>query len=282
MSLRVKSREVARRRSLDDLVDDVAIAGFADAQGVPDLAPVAVVIAAYKERDSIGAVVESIPDAICGLGVSVLVVVDGEDDGTAEIVRKAGHLAIVSPVNRGQGAALRLGYRVAREHGATYVVTADADGQTDPHDLGVVLEPVVAGEADFVNGSRRLGTTHSTGAMRNAGVLLFGKLITLLTGTTVTDTANPIRAMRADLTARLVLDEPQYQASELLISAIMHGARFAERPVTMYARTSGRSKKGGNVAYGSRDGKVFLRTWWRELRRQRAERSATAGGGSAG
>ncbi len=282
MSLRVKSREVARRRSLDDLVDDVAIAGFADAQGVPDLAPVAVVIAAYKERDSIGAVVESIPDAICGLGVSVLVVVDGEDDGTAEIVRKAGHLAIVSPVNRGQGAALRLGYRVAREHGATYVVTADADGQTDPHDLGVVLEPVVAGEADFVNGSRRLGTTHSTGAMRNAGVLLFGKLITLLTGTTVTDTANPIRAMRADLTARLVLDEPQYQASELLISAIMHGARFAERPVTMYARTSGRSKKGGNVAYGYRYGKVFLRTWWRELRRQRAERSATAGGGSAG
>ncbi len=282
MSLRVNSREVARRRSLDDLVDDVAIAGFADAQGVPDLAPVAVVIAAYKERDSIGAVVESIPDAICGLGVSVLVVVDGEDDGTAEIVRKAGHLAIVSPVNRGQGAALRLGYRVAREHGATYVVTADADGQTDPHDLGVVLEPVVAGEADFVNGSRRLGTTHSTGAMRNAGVLLFGKLITLLTGTTVTDTANPIRAMRADLTARLVLDEPQYQASELLISAIMHGARFAERPVTMYARTSGRSKKGGNVAYGYRYGKVFLRTWWRELRRQRAERSATAGGGSAG
>ena len=282
MSLRVNSREVARRRSLDDLVDEVAIAGFADAQGVPDLAPVAVVIAAYKERDSIGAVVESIPDAICGLGVSVLVVVDGEDDGTAEIVRKAGHLAIVSPVNRGQGAALRLGYRVAREHGATYVVTADADGQTDPHDLGVVLEPVVAGEADFVNGSRRLGTTHSTGAMRNAGVLLFGKLITLLTGTTVTDTANPIRAMRADLTARLVLDEPQYQASELLISAIMHGARFAERPVTMYARTSGRSKKGGNVAYGYRYGKVFLRTWWRELRRQRAERSATAGGGSAG
>ena len=282
MSLRVNSREVARRRSLDDLVDDVAIAGFADAQGVPDLAPVAVVIAAYKERDSIGAVVESIPDVICGLGVSVLVVVDGEDDGTAEIVRKAGHLAIVSPVNRGQGAALRLGYRVAREHGATYIVTADADGQTDPHDLGVVLEPVVAGEADFVNGSRRLGTTHSTGAMRNAGVLLFGKLITLLTGTTVTDTANPIRAMRADLTARLVLDEPQYQASELLISAIMHGARFAERPVTMYARTSGRSKKGGNVAYGYRYGKVFLRTWWRELRRQRAERSATAGGGSAG
>lgn len=269
----MNTREMARRRSIDELIDDVAIAELIESQGVPDLAPVAVVIAAYNEHDNITAVVESIPGTICGLEVSVVVVVDGDDDGTAEIVRKTGHVAVVAPVNRGQGAALRLGYRVARDYGATYVVTADADGQTDPHDLGVVLEPVVTGEADFVNGSRRLGVTHSTGALRNVGVLVFGRLITLLTGTRVTDTANPIRAMRAELTARLVLDEPQYQASELLIGAIMSGARFAERPVTMYARTSGRSKKGGNLTYGYRYGKVFLRTWWRERSRQGAVRS---------
>lgn len=263
-------REQVRRRSLDALVDDVAIADLLEAQGVPELAPVAVVIASYKERDNIGAVVTAIPKRLCDLDVSVVVVVDGEEDGTAEIVRKAGHLAVVAPVNRGQGAALRLGYRVAREHGATYIVTADADGQTDPEDLGVVLEPVVHGEADFVNGSRRLGTTRSTGRMRNTGVYVFGKLITWLAGTRVTDTANPIRAMRAELTGRLVLDEPQYQASELLISAIMSGARYAERPVTMHARTSGRSKKGGNFTYGYRYGKVFFRTWWRELERKRS------------
>jgi len=264
----VKSREIARRRSLDALVDDVAVADLVAIEGDPELAPVAVVIASYRERENIGAVVTAIPKRICDLDVSVLVVVDGEEDGTAEIVRAAGHLAVVAPVNRGQGAALRLGYRVARDYGATYIVTADADGQTDPEDLGVVLEPVVRGEADFVNGSRRLGTTHSTGTVRNTGVLLFGKLISLLTGTRVTDTANPIRAMRAELTSRLLLEEPQYQASELLIGAIMSGARYAERPVTMHARTSGRSKKGGNLAYGYRYGKVFLATWWRERTRR--------------
>jgi glycosyltransferase involved in cell wall biosynthesis len=266
----VSSREQLRRRSVDALVDDVAIADLVAAQGVPELAPVAGVIASYKEKDNIGAVVASLPKRLCDLDVSVVVVVDGEDDGTAEIVRRAGHLAVVAPVNRGQGAALRLGYRVAREHGAEYIVTANADGQTDPEDLGVVLEPVVLGAADFVNGSRRLGTTHSTGKMRNTGVYVFGKLITLLTGTVVTDTANPLRAMRAELTGRLVLEEPQYQASELLISAIMSGARYAERPVTMHARASGRSKKGGNFSYGYRYGRVFLGTWWREVRRRRS------------
>ena len=265
----MNARELERRRALDTLVDDVAIAELIAAQGEPHLAPVAVVIASYKERANIGAVVTSIPQQICGLDVSVIVVVDGAEDGTAKIVRDAGHFAVVAPVNRGQGAALRLGYRVAREHGADYIVTADADGQTDPADLAVVLEPLVNGEADFVNGSRRLGTTHSTGRLRNTGVYLFGKVITLLTGTTVTDTANPIRAMQADFSAKLILDEPQYQASELLISAVMSGARFTERPVTMYARTSGRSKKGGNFSYGYRYGKVFVRTWWREVRRNR-------------
>ena len=49
----------------------------------------------------------------------------------------AGSRAVVArcPVNRGQGAALRLGYRIAREHGAAYVITTDADGQYDVGDL---------------------------------------------------------------------------------------------------------------------------------------------------
>jgi len=233
-----------------------------------------VVIAAYKEAANIGPVVASMPKQLCELETSVIVVVDGEDDGTAHIVRDAGHLAVVAPVNRGQGAALRLGYRVAREHGAEYIVTADADGQTRPEDLAVVLAPVVEDKADFVNGSRRLGVTHSTGLLRNVGVRVFGVAITVLTGTKVTDTANPIRAFRAQLSAELILDEPQYQASELLIGAIMAGARYTERPVTMRARASGHSKKGGNLTYGYRYGRVFLSTWLRESHRRAGRRPA--------
>ena len=77
--------------------------------------------------------------------------------------RRRGRAAAAAPRvvrcdrNRGQGAALRLGYRIAREHGASYIITTDADGQYDVADLPVVLAPVLEGRADFVTGSRRLG-----------------------------------------------------------------------------------------------------------------------------
>lgn len=265
----MSAREERRRRATDELIDDVAAEEFSAAHGTPEIGPIAVVIAAYKEADNIASVIETMPKRIADHDVSVVVVVDGEDDGTAAIVRAGGQFACIAPVNRGQGAALRLGYRIAREHGARYVVTADADGQTDPDDLAVVIEPVLAGELDFVNGSRRLGSSLSTDLVRNVGVVVFALLASALTGTRVTDTANPVRAMRADVTGHLTLDEPQYQASELLLGAIMRGYRFGERPVRMLERSSGTSKKGHNLAYGYRYGRVMLRTFWRERARRR-------------
>jgi glycosyltransferase involved in cell wall biosynthesis len=261
--------ERARRRAhqLDELVDTVALEEFAAAHGHPVLPPVAIVIAAYHEVDNIGAVIEAVPAQLCGRPAAAIVVIDGEEDGTAKIVRDGGQYAVIAPVNRGQGAALRLGYRVAREYGAEFVVTADGDGQGDVEDLEKALAPIVSGEADFVNGSRRLGATESHDAVRNTGVVVYATLISALTRTTVTDSANPIRAMRAELTGRLELAEPQYQASELLISAILSGARYREVPVTMRRRVSGSSKKGGNLAYGYRYGRVVARTYWRERAR---------------
>ncbi len=264
-------RALRRRRQIDELIDRVAIDELLASQGPVEFSPVAIVIAAYKERDNIGKVVAGMPSELCGQPVSLLVVVDGEDDGTGAVVRDAGHYACIAPVNRGQGAALRLGYRIAREHGARFIVTSDADGQTDPDDLEIVLEPVMSDRADFVNGSRRLGQSHGTDAVRNTGVVFFAALISFLTKTPVTDTANPVRAFRAELPAELVLEEPQYQAQELLITAIMHGCRFEERPVTMRARLAGESKKSGNLLYGLRYGRGLLHTWLRERKRGPAQ-----------
>jgi glycosyltransferase involved in cell wall biosynthesis len=262
------TRTERRRRALDELVDTVALQEFSGAHGTPVLPPVAVVIAAYKERENIREVIESIPKTICDLDAVAIVVIDGEEDGEAAIIREAGQYAVVAPVNRGQGAALRLGYRVARTFGAEYIVTADGDGQADPDDFSTVLGPVVTGEADFVNGSASAGDRPD--ALRKIGVRVYALVISTLMRTKVTDTANPIRAMRAELTGTLTLEEPQYQASELLIAAIASGARFTERPVTMRSRKAGVSKKGGNVLYGVRYGRVVARTYRREMATRRA------------
>lgn len=254
-----------------DETDAAAADAFRSEYGdAVEFAPVTVVIAAYNEESTIGPVLRRIPEAVLGMPLSTLVVVDGARDATADAARTGGTAYVCEAlVNRGQGAALRLGYELARAGGAQYIVTTDADGQYDIEDLDRMLEPLVDGRADFVTGSRILGRQETNDLVRRAGVHVFARLISLLTGHKVTDTSFGLRAMRAQVTAAVTLEQPQYQSSELLISTLARGFRVAELPMLMRVRAAGKSKKGNNLVYGARYCRVVLRTWWRE-RRSRA------------
>jgi hypothetical protein len=257
-------RGAAAARPQVDEVDREALERFAADVDRP-LAPVVVVIAAYNEAAGLPAVLAWMPATLCGLPLDVVVVDDGSSDGTADAARGAGRALVVQCcANRGQGAALRLGYRIAREHGAAYVVTTDADGQYDVADLPTVLQPVLDGRADFVTGSRRLGVQENRDAVRQAGTYVFAWLTSALVGRHLTDTSFGLRAMRSEVTAAVTLNQPQYQSSELLIGVLSHGFQVLEVPATMHVRSAGSSKKGGNLAYGTRYARVVLGTWWRE------------------
>ena len=267
----------------DAAIDAEALRTLANGYGkrAAELPPVSVVIAAYNEEGSVGQVVEGLPKTVCGMATEVIVVADGCADATAKEADAAGALVCDVPVNRGQGAALRLGYRIAREGGARYIVTTDADGQYNPLEIESLLAPIVAGTADFVTGSRRMGSEETKDPIRRAGVLFFAFLVSLLTGQRITDTTFGLRAMRADVTGAVQLEQPQYQASELLIGVITHGYRVLEVPATIHRRRVGESKKGqnpfyglqlpvvNNMFYGLRFTRVVLGTWWRERRRRR-------------
>jgi glycosyltransferase involved in cell wall biosynthesis len=229
-------------------------------------APLAIVIPAYNEEPTVAEVVAEIPREAAGLQAEVIVVVDGARDGTAARACSAGALVCDVPVNRGQGAALKLGYWLARARGANVIATIDADGQYDPLELASVIEPILAGRADFVSGSRRLGTELTTDAVRHAGVIIFGALISVLVRHRITDPACGMRAMRAEVTAAVTLEQPQYQASELMISAALNGYRLAEVPTTMRDRGNHATatKKGGNFGYGVRFARAAVHTWWRD------------------
>lgn len=268
----------------DAAIDDAALRELASSYGerVTRLPPVALVIAAYNEEGAVGQVVETLPRMACGLAAEVIVVADGCVDATAKEAAEAGAIVADVPVNRGQGAALRLGYRIAREGGAAYIVTTDADGQYNPREIESLLGPVVGGRADFVTGSRRLGSEETRDLVRRAGVRFFALLVSLLTGQRVGDTTFGLRAMRAEVTGAVRLEQQQYQASELLIGVIAHGYRVLELPATIHRRTVGESKKGqnplyhlnitavNNLFYGARFTRVVLRTWWRERGRRQA------------
>jgi hypothetical protein len=240
--------------------DQQAIEEFGEVS-FPD---VVVLVAAYNEGPTLGPVLDSVPPTCLDLPIATLVVVDGATDDTAEVARAHGAYTCAVPVNRGQGAALRLGYHLARAGGCRYIVTTDADGQYDMAELPRLLQPLVDGEADFVTGSRRLGANESADPVRRLGTRVFAWLVSVLGGHRVTDTSFGFRAMRAEVTGQVTLDQPQYQSAELLVGVLSQGYRVVERPMTMRRRGGGQSKKGNNLVYGWRYTRVVFATWWRE------------------
>ena len=257
----------ARGNPGNDLaIDNAALEVFGAQYGdrARALPPVAIVIAAYNEEGGIGPVISALPTTVCGLETAAIVVADGCADGTVQEARDHGAIVCDVPVNRGQGAALRLGYRIAREGGAQYIVTTDADGQYNPAEIDTLLGPILAGEADFVTGSRRLGSEETKDPVRRLGVRVFAVTISVLTGQKISDTTFGLRAMRAEVTGAVRLDQQQYQAAELLIGVMSRGYRVLERPATIHKRKVGESKKGHNAIYGLHFVGVIGRTWWRE------------------
>jgi glycosyltransferase involved in cell wall biosynthesis len=230
------------------------------------LGPVVGLICAYEEEANIGAVLAAMPQEACGLPMSTLVVVDGGRDQTDRVSLDAGAITFVLRENLGHGYALRVGYSLAIELGAAYVVTLDADGQNDPAEIPVMLQPLVDDEADFVVASRRLGQDTTSDRFRKAGVRFFSLVISAVGGTKLTDTSNGYRALRVLMLEDVVhrLTQSQYQTAELLITALSRGWRVTERPTRWLPRASGSSKKGSNYLFGLRYAEVVLTTWWRE------------------
>jgi len=260
-----------------DPVEREAAAAFLRVHPAGAGAPLAVLIPAYNEEPTVAGVVEEIAPQNAGLHTDVIVIVDGAGDQTALRAAAAGALVCDVPVNRGQGAALRLGYWLARARGAQVIATIDADGQYEAAEIASLIAPILEDRADFVSGSRRLGTELTTDTVRHLGVIVFGALFSLLVGHRITDPACGLRAMRADVTAAVTLEQPQYQASELMISAALNGYRLAEVPTTMRDRRAAATatKKGGNFGYALRFTHAALHTWMRD-RKQLRKRAAAS------
>jgi glycosyltransferase involved in cell wall biosynthesis len=264
-----KSLRVERRRHDDvrRLVKNLGRQDFERRNPDAHFGPVLGLLSSYLEADNIGPVLKAMPQEVDGLEVTTLVVVDGGDDGTEDIVEAAGALCAVLPVNMGQGVALQLGYELAHSNGCRYIVTIDADGQNDPGEIPDLIAPLIANESDFVIASRRRGTDETTDLMRKSGVVFFATVINKIIGKDLTDTSNGYRAFRAEVLSDITLEQDQYQTAEVIISAAKRGWRITEVPTVWHPRASGESKKGTNVYFACRYAWVIIRTWLRESRR---------------
>jgi hypothetical protein len=263
--LRTQAAADSNERSIRLLVEALAQKEFdwQAAEALPAGKKIATVSPAFNEAENVAGVLARIPRELEGYAVVPIVVDDGSEDETAAIARAAGAFVATNPIRRGGGLALRVGYDIAIRLGADIVVTIDADGQHMPEELPVMIEPILAGRADYVNGSRLLGDFESESAIRHVGVHFFSWLTTILTGQRITDISSGYRAASTDLLRKLVLEQDQFWTSEVLIEALRHRATIVEVPVTIEARKGGKSKKPKSLKYGYNFGKAILQTWLR-------------------
>ena len=113
------------------------------------------IVPAYNEAEAIEAVISELrafdPE------LQIVVIDDGSVDGTASRAADAGAEVVRLPFNLGIGGAMQTGYQYARDHGFDLAVQVDGDGQHDPREISLLIEPILSGQADMSVGSRFAG-----------------------------------------------------------------------------------------------------------------------------
>ena len=203
--------------------------------------PVVLFMPAHNEEESVGDCVGRTPAFVLDHGVQVLVVDDGSTDATAERARAAGAEVISLPENRGLGAAVRVGLATAVDRGAAAVAFCDADGEYPPEELEALVAPILAGEADYVAGSRFLGRIHHMRPHRRLGNMVLTRALSIVARRRITDGQTGYRAfsLRAAADAEIIHDYNYAQV--LTLDLLAKGYRYAEVPISYRFRTTGRS-----------------------------------------
>jgi len=160
----------------------------------------------------------------------VLVCDDGSTDSTAEIAERMGADVITHNRNLGYGAAIKTLFMMARELKADVLVTLDADGQHDPHEISVLIESVLENKADIVLGSRFLGSVENgVPRYRRWGIRLISQLTSAASSHRFVDAQCGFRVYGCKALNGLDLVENGMGSSvEILLKAKKQGLTVAE------------------------------------------------------
>lgn len=202
---------------------------------------IGVIIPALDEEASIGKVIAAIPD----WADRIVVVDNGSRDATGAVAAAAGALVVSEP-ERGYGAACLAG--MAAVHDLDVVVFIDGDYSDHPEEMSALVDPILAGECQFVVGSRVLKELPA-GAFtpqQRFGNWLACALMRLIWGVRFTD-LGPFRAIERHSLERLGMRDRTYGWTvEMQIRAAVAGLVMREEAVS-YRRRIGRSKISGTV-----------------------------------
>lgn len=218
---------------------------------------ISVIVPAFNEEVTIEKVLQTILTAVPHVH-EIIVVDDGSTDATAAIVKAFqqadGRIRIIQlQQNQGKTGALKAGFAASM---GEIVLVQDADLEYDPQDIPGLIEPILAGKADIVYGSRFL-------VRRAARVLYFrhylaNKVLTflsnLLTDMNFTDVETGYKVFRGEIIRNMIIESKGFGFEiEVTAKIAKLGCRVYEVPISYYGRTYAEGKK-----IGTKDGIAAL------------------------
>jgi len=225
-------------------------------------AKVSVIIPAFNEEPSIALVLNALPKDRLH---EIIVVDNGSTDDTAKIAAAHGARVVQEP-RKGYGAACLKG--ISELGDPDIVVFLDGDFSDYPEELVQLIQPIEAGQKDFVLGSRMILSASRRALLPQArfGNQLAVFLIRLFFGHRFTD-LGPFRAIRTKSLQALGMRDTNFGWTvEMQIKAVQHGLRIEEIPV-QYRDRVGVSKITGTVSGTLKAGTKIIYTIFRYLRK---------------
>jgi glycosyltransferase involved in cell wall biosynthesis len=206
-----------------------------------------VVIPVFNERATVAELLRRVQAV--AIDKEVILVDDGSSDGTREILAglagRPGIRVIHHERNRGKGAALRTGFAAA--HGDV-VLVQDADLEYDPEDYHALLQPILAGKADVVLGSRFVGggPHRVLYYWHYVGNRLLTTLSNVFTNLNLSDMETCYKVFRREVLAGLDIEEARFGFEPEIVAKVARGHwRVYEVGVSYSGRTYGEGKKIG-------------------------------------
>jgi glycosyltransferase involved in cell wall biosynthesis len=206
-----------------------------------------IIVPVYNEKRTIIQVLDRIEKT--PYQKEIVVIDDFSMDGTREILKDIEAKGTIPSirvlyhaVNQGKGAALRTGTAAAT---GDIVIIQDADLEYDPTDYAVLIQPILAGHADAVYGSRFLGGTHRVLFFwHSLGNQVLTLLSNMFTDLNLTDMETGYKAFRRELFTKVTIEENRFGFEPEITAKIAKlRCRLFEVPISYWGRDYSEGKK---------------------------------------
>lgn len=204
-----------------------------------------IIVPVYNESRTVAAVIDRLLVIELPTRREIIVVDDGSSDGTGAVLDQMPpdpRVRVIHVIpNAGKGAAIRRGLR---ELTGDIVAIQDADLELDPAQLAELVQPILAGQATVVYGSRFLDRRPDAPAMTLFGNWLLTTVTNVLFGSRITDMETCYKLMRADVARGLGLEANRFDIEpEITAKVLLAGHRIMELPIRFTARSKAAGKK---------------------------------------